>query len=437
MRLFYILLIHISWTTAIPLQSPLQSGAQLDWTNSECFPGGRADGNNTVCIQKVWDPVFAPEILGGPVGNQFCGYITITPGANPVQLFFWVVLSETNPAQDPVVLWMNGGPGISSLYGLFYQWGPRLIDNTKWPRVVFKENLDRMTEKLTWVFLEQPSRAGYSTGGPDIVETDTAAKDISTFLEALFHPDTKFKYKETELALTGRDLHIAGESYAGHWVPATGSYLVNTQKHKKLNLKSCIVGNAIVDRDLVSDATYKLLCTTPPLLTIDGSTPASTKARCSRMPQWISDCKAALKGCRDVKGSCPSQPNACRDSSGVGWAKQFTRNVYDVSKPESFDTAEDDFFYDHFEPFMNEAERKTRFGVAGSPPWQYVDTDIFDNFHKSGDEYRSFVPEVGNILEKGIDFMFYAVSMIRLTGPQFELIHLNRVIWISSALLRW
>lgn len=39
--------------------------------------------------------------------------------------FFWFVEAETNPATAPVALWMNGGPGASSVgYGFFTEHGP-------------------------------------------------------------------------------------------------------------------------------------------------------------------------------------------------------------------------------------------------------------------------------------------------------------------------
>jgi carboxypeptidase C (cathepsin A) len=40
------------------------------------------------------------------------------------RLFYYFVTSERDPASDPVVLWLNGGPGCSSFDGWLFEHGP-------------------------------------------------------------------------------------------------------------------------------------------------------------------------------------------------------------------------------------------------------------------------------------------------------------------------
>ena len=48
---------------------------------------------------------------------------TGTLSKSPGQLHYWFIESESSPASDPIVLWLNGGPGSSSLIGLLTENG--------------------------------------------------------------------------------------------------------------------------------------------------------------------------------------------------------------------------------------------------------------------------------------------------------------------------
>ncbi|KAK0109111.1 hypothetical protein ONS96_002938 [Cadophora gregata f. sp. sojae] len=304
---------------------------------------------------------------------------------------------------------MNGGPGSSSLYGLFNQWGPRIINRARTDAIEFIANPSRMTEKLTWVFLEQPSGVGYSRGRANVKDSKTAAIDISTFISTLFLPSTVFKYHGAQISFQGRDFHIAGESYAGHWIPAVGSYMVKKKKLANISLKSFMIGNPWTDAALAGDATFKLFCGPVPLVTLPGADPADIRSNCSQMPQWISDCQKAIAECRrpDRKKPC-SYYGACQDAWSETWAAKFGRNIYDAAETQASLEASNKFLKDKWTPFMNEPTRKDRFLVPRSYTWNMNNREMMIRFDQSGDQTKSFIPEIQDILNAGFDFLLYA-----------------------------
>lgn len=90
-----------------------------------------------------------------PGVNSYSGYIDIAPN---VHAFFWFFESRRDPANDPITLWLNGGPGSDSLIGLFEELGPCMLS----------ENLTSYVNEHSWsevsnmLFLSQPVGVGFS-----------------------------------------------------------------------------------------------------------------------------------------------------------------------------------------------------------------------------------------------------------------------------------
>ena len=50
-------------------------------------------------------------------------------------LFFWFFPAKNKPKDAPLVLWLQGGPGWPTMYGLFKEHGPFLIGKCNCNRV--------------------------------------------------------------------------------------------------------------------------------------------------------------------------------------------------------------------------------------------------------------------------------------------------------------
>ncbi|KAL7257552.1 hypothetical protein ACSBR1_003791 [Camellia fascicularis] len=197
---------------------------------------------------------------------QFSGYITVNEQHGRA-LFYWLTESTTIPHNKPLVLWLNGGPGCSSVaYGASEEIGPFRINKTASSLYLNKYSWNTEANLL---FLESPAGVGFSYTNTSSDLTDSGdertAEDALVFLIRWFSRFPQYKYK---------DFYIAGESYAGHYVPQLAKKIHDYNKaysHPIINLKGFIVGNAVTDdyydnigtvtfwwtHSMISDSTYK------------------------------------------------------------------------------------------------------------------------------------------------------------------------------------
>eukprot|EP00775_Hariotina_reticulata_P001910 gene1910-2243_t len=186
-----------------------------------------------------------PGFSGKLKSSHYGGYITVDQKSNR-NLYYYLVESEGNPATDPVVLWLNGGPGCSSFDGFIYEHGPFLFSwaDAKMNQLVLQENPFAWSKAATVIYLDSPSAVGlsYSDNHADYATNDTAtAADSHRFLRQFF---TLYPH------LQANDFYISGESYAGIYVPMlTKEVVIGNHKGVKppINIKGYLVGNGCTD----------------------------------------------------------------------------------------------------------------------------------------------------------------------------------------------
>ncbi|XP_065871924.1 serine carboxypeptidase-like 40 [Euphorbia lathyris] len=170
--------------------------------------------------------------------SQYGGYITVDQIAG--RAFYYYFAESHTPLTSPLFLWLNGGPGCSSLgYGAMHEIGPfRVLSDTN----------TLYLNKFSWnnvanvLFVESPAKVGYSYSNRTL--------DYSTYGDGLTAADNYMfvvKWLERFPEYKDRDLYIGGESYSGHYVPQLANLIlqhnIEFPNFPTINLKGIIIGN--------------------------------------------------------------------------------------------------------------------------------------------------------------------------------------------------
>eukprot|EP01084_Bolivina_argentea_P077322 140227_1 len=150
--------------------------------------------------------------------KQYSGYMPLGD-IDETALFFWFVESQNNPSKDPLTLWLNGGPGASSIaYGFWTEHGPWRLQPNGTAVINYNYSWNRISNVI---YLESPSGVGYSysnkSSGYNCSDNKTVQLNY-LFLENFLNVFTQFS-ESHEIILTG-------ESYAGHYIPQLANYII-------------------------------------------------------------------------------------------------------------------------------------------------------------------------------------------------------------------
>ena len=187
----------------------------------------------------------------GPLPSAiYSGYITVQPTPPHTErryLHYVFIESFRAPKTDPLMLWVNGGPGSSSLKGVFSQLGPFQLNDASYP-ASGEGNLTLFPNPSTWnrvaniLYLEQPAAVGFSycnktkrarTGKDNCDHTDVSvAHDNLEFMEQWLKAYPEF---------ASNPLYLCGVSYGGIYVPSLAQLVMQDAPH--MNLMGVAVGN--------------------------------------------------------------------------------------------------------------------------------------------------------------------------------------------------
>jgi len=191
-----------------------------------------------LAVAKTQADYFIRDLPGAPEGpllKMHAGHIEVD-SANNGHLFFWHYQNRHIADRQRTILWLNGGPGCSSMDGAMMEVGPYRVRQGG----NLEYNNGSWDEFANLLFVDQPVGTGFSYVNTDSYLTDLnqMADHMMDFLQKWF--DLFPEYEDD-------DLYIAGESYAGQHIPYIARAVLNRNKNpnqnKKWNLKGLMIGN--------------------------------------------------------------------------------------------------------------------------------------------------------------------------------------------------
>eukprot|EP01018_Ginkgo_biloba_P026190 Gb_31896 [translate_table: standard] len=189
---------------------------------------------------------------------HYSGYITVNESHGRA-LFYWFFEAESQPSEKPLVLWLNGGPGCSSIgYGAAQELGPFLVKTNGTGLYLNKYSWNREANML---FLESPVGVGFSyTNTSSDLHTlnDKFTGDLSTLLsfpwlkKRLTNLFLDIKNEPfLQLGMHMNSLSNGSRDFQRHYVPQLAELIYDRSKSNRkkhfINLKGFIVGNPETD----------------------------------------------------------------------------------------------------------------------------------------------------------------------------------------------
>ncbi|GMT13861.1 hypothetical protein PFISCL1PPCAC_5158, partial [Pristionchus fissidentatus] len=184
------------------------------------------------------------HLPGAPLLPEFPLYSGFLNGSSDGNCRIFYVLCEAirvDPSSAPLIIWFQGGPGGSSLHGLFTENGPY--------RVTEEGNVLTFNE-FSWnqyanvLYLESPAGVGFSSNADGTLTlNDLAAAELNFNAIKDFLTRVHSRYST-------RVFYLSGQSYAGAYVPFLARRILNGISSGELsnaNFNGFAIGNPVFE----------------------------------------------------------------------------------------------------------------------------------------------------------------------------------------------
>ncbi|KAJ9136912.1 Carboxypeptidase [Pleurostoma richardsiae] len=326
-----------------------------------------------------------------PGVNQTSGYLSVGTNMN---MWFWFFAARNSPTTAPLALWLNGGPGCSSMIGLFQENGPcHFVNGASTPSL----NPYSWNTYANMLYVDQPIGTGFSYGDDEVTSTVTAAPYVWKLLQAFYAAFPQYE---------SRDFGLFTESYGGHYGPEFAAYFesqnsaidAGTITGEKINLVALGINNGWTDPalsykayvDYAYNNTYRQLI--------------SLSQYKSYMSTYTSKCTPALAKCTSLSGSnsaCSSADNTCYQYIEGPLESLADFDVYDIRQPSN-----DPNPPETYATYLQSSSVMKAIGATST--YSECPDAPYEKFSSTGDSGRSLLSTLSTVVKSGINVLIWA-----------------------------
>ena len=367
-----------------------------------------------------------------PGVKSYSGYIDLSADEHT---FFWFFESRRDPANDPVTLWLNGGPGADSLVGLFQENGPcnvskdltTTLNPYSWNEISnmlyisqpvgtgfsYREEQDGSLNQHTGAFVNssvEPAIGRYPVGDTTTLDTtDKAAVAAYHILQAFYSALPQLDNK-----IQSKVFNLWTESYGGHYGPAFFKYFSEQNQMiengamngTRLNMNTLGIGNGLIDDYIQAQWYPEFAVHNTYGITAYNETVYNYAKFALNKPNG---CLAQIEFCRSTNrsslvenGICSEAQDMCRDNVEGVYYEFSNRGIYDIRHPFRDPTPPT-----YFIPYLNQAQVQNAIGVNLNYTTD-SSSAIYYAFRETGDfVYDNFLEDLELLLEAGVRVSLY------------------------------
>ncbi|KAJ5732427.1 Peptidase S10 serine carboxypeptidase [Penicillium malachiteum] len=367
-----------------------------------------------------------------PDVKSYSGYADV--GENE-HIFWWFFESRNgDPENAPLTVWINGGPGSSSMIGLFQELGPCGVD---YDGNVYN-NPHSWSNVSNMIFIDQPATTGFSytipvpgytdDNGYIIQLPDNTCPDYAesygtcgTYSKA----DIKLVPNSTEGAapnmwktLQGfmgafpqysqNGFNFATESYGGHYGPVFTTYILEQNAKKipgsvHIDLQNILIGNGWFDPLIQYQAYYNFSVWPGNTYDYDPYSD-SVKAEWYNNLYGEGNCVDQTLECYATGRDdiCSTADDFCAYEVELMYDTYAGRDEYDFRELES-----DPFPYEFYVDYLNTP--KVQAAIGAYQNFSESSETIGNSFGSTGDDDRKSgtIGDVKHLLESGVQVVMY------------------------------